>query len=468
MLIAKRIFLPRLGLEFGNVVPLLSVGFDFLYWANGTFGVLPYPSLSCSPLKAPSIQQPSQLLTFSYDSNHVQEFNDSALRYYVEPPRGADLGFHYEKSIIRPAERGRLDALLAALSRFKNTLCASSSSRSTVNIPDVNVICWRGVMTKILAAPYEETDSLELNVMLINGTFYFEEHSSDAKLEEKNATTPRNRLLSYYGYAFESYCTTSQPGGHHDVPPDSQDFPGWGGDVNTNIQWCSVVKTKLADRRVIMGGEVDCVRGTYYGKTDNYVELKTSLSLRNSSDEARFEKKLLKFYLQSFLLGVPEIVVGFRTPSGRLTALQSFRTMEIPRLVRGKPGAWDPSICLEWGDRFLAFLQSTIQSSSGREVWRVSFKPRVGITVVMLNEAEVAEVVNGEERVGFFPRWYWEESMALGTCNDTIRLNSELSTLGHLHLIWRALVRKLHRARIKASLATPVKAPASYLYTSCK
>ncbi|KAI6165742.1 RAI1-domain-containing protein [Pisolithus thermaeus] len=374
---------------------------------------LPYPSLSCSPLKAPSIQQPSQLLTFSYDSNHVQEFNDSALRYYVEPPRGADLGFHYEKSIIRPAERGRLDALLAALSRFKNTLCASSSSRSTVNIPDVNVICWRGVMTKILAAPYEETDSLELNVMLINGTFYFEEHSSDAKLEEKNATTPRNRLLSYYGYAFESYCTTSQPGGHHDVPPDSQDFPGWGGDVNTNIQWCSVVKTKLADRRVIMGGEVDCVRGTYYGKTDNYVELKTSLSLRNSSDEARFEKKLLKFYLQSFLLGVPEIVVGFRTPSGRLTALQSFRTMEIPRLVRGKPGAWDPSICLEWGDRFLAFLQSTIQSSSGREVWRVSFKPRVGITVVMLNEAEVAEVVNGEERVGFFPRWYWEESMAV-------------------------------------------------------
>ncbi|KIK28841.1 hypothetical protein PISMIDRAFT_673079 [Pisolithus microcarpus 441] len=73
--------------------------------------------------------------------------------------------------------------------------------------------------------------------------------------------TPRNRLLTYYGYAFESYCTTSQPSGHRDVPPDSQDVPGWGGDVNTNVQWCSVVKTKLADRRVIMGGEVDCVRG---------------------------------------------------------------------------------------------------------------------------------------------------------------------------------------------------------------
>lgn len=36
---------------------------------------------------------------------------------------------------------------------------------------------------------------------------------------------------------------------------------GWGGDVNTNVQWCSVVKTKLDNIRVLCGGEVDCVRG---------------------------------------------------------------------------------------------------------------------------------------------------------------------------------------------------------------
>lgn len=366
---------------------------------------LPYPSLSSSPSKVPAIQRPSPILTFSYNSDHVLEFNDSALRYYVEPPRGADLGFHYEKWIKRPEERGRIDGLLAAWSRFKKTLHASSPSPSVVNVPDVNVMCWRGIMTKILAAPYEERDGWDLNVMLVKGTLYFEEHLSDAKLEEKNAMTPRQRLQSYYGYAFESYCTTPQP--------DSQGAPGWGGDVNTNAQWCSVVKTKLADRRVIIGGEVDCVRGTYSGKTDNYVELKTSLSIRNASDEARFEKKLLKFYLQSFLLGVPEIIVGFRTPSGRLTTVQLLRTVEIPRLVRGKPGAWDPSICLEWGDRFLTFLQAKVESESGRQVWRVSFKPRVGITAVMLNEAEVAEVVNGEERVGFLPRWYWDELMAV-------------------------------------------------------
>ena len=31
--------------------------------------------------------------------------------------------------------------------------------------------------------------------------------------------------------------------------------------MDTNVQWCSVVKTKLGDTRMVIGGEVDCVRG---------------------------------------------------------------------------------------------------------------------------------------------------------------------------------------------------------------
>lgn len=34
-------------------------------------------------------------------------------------------------------------------------------------------------------APYEQTDGWELNVMRIKDTLYFEEHLSDAKLQEK-------------------------------------------------------------------------------------------------------------------------------------------------------------------------------------------------------------------------------------------------------------------------------------------
>lgn len=71
--------------------------------------------------------------------------------------------------------------------------------------------------------------------------------------------TPRNRKQSYYGYAFESYCTSATP----DPRQDPEKRPnGWSGNVNTNVQWCSVVKTKLGDNRLIIGGEVDCVNGS--------------------------------------------------------------------------------------------------------------------------------------------------------------------------------------------------------------
>jgi RAT1-interacting protein len=63
----------------------------------------------------------------------------------------------------------------------------------------------------------------------------------------------------YYGYAFESYCTS----GNHVRDTKSDDPVGWGGDVDTNVQWCSVVRTKLGNTRLLIGGEVDCVRGQY-------------------------------------------------------------------------------------------------------------------------------------------------------------------------------------------------------------
>lgn len=71
---------------------------------------------------------------------------------------------------------------------------------------------------------------------------------------------PRRRMQTYYGYAFESYSTS----GTADPRDDPDKLPnGWGGDVNTNIQWCSVVKSKLDDMRMIIGGEVDCVNGAH-------------------------------------------------------------------------------------------------------------------------------------------------------------------------------------------------------------
>lgn len=75
---------------------------------------------------------------------------------------------------------------------------------------------------------------------------------------------PRQRLQTYYGYAFESYCTSDTPRGRSGSTISGAPY-GWGGDIDTNVQWCSVVRTKLGDNRMIIGGEVDCVRGLFPG-----------------------------------------------------------------------------------------------------------------------------------------------------------------------------------------------------------
>ncbi|KAI8984920.1 RAI1-domain-containing protein [Trametes punicea] len=385
---------------------------------------LSYPSTKPSqPVKPVPFQQPTGLLTFSYTSQRVLEFTDSALRYYVDPPPGADLRYGYERWIKRPEERTRLDGLLRAVERVMQRADASTGPGSGAKwLRDIAVVTWRGIMTKILTAPYEDRDRFELNAMYVNGTLYMEEHLSDARLREKEDLAPKQRLQTYYGYSFESWCTSSSPG----IPERLDGHPvGWGGDVDTNVQWCSVIKTKLGDSRLVVGGEVDCVRERFNGKMDTFVELKTSMSIRNAGDEARFEKKLLKFYMQSFLLGVPEIVVGFRTPAGRLTTTQTFKTIQIPRLVRGKPGAWDPQVCFSWGQEFLTTLNSILSapaeaakdgdndgseasSEPEAQVWRIVFVPGEGVKVSLLDEAGVRDVEGGDERVGILPRWYYD------------------------------------------------------------
>lgn len=123
--------------------------------------------------------------------------------------------------------------------------------------------------------------------------------------------------------------------------------------------------------------------------------------------------------------------MGFRTPAGALATVQPFKTIELPRLVRGKPHAWDPLVCLDWGYQLLSLLKNVAMTTGqdsgsdadalpnpaakgsdkddGPHVWRVKFVPGSGVHVAKLDPAGVRDVENGEDRVGFLPRWYWDD-----------------------------------------------------------
>lgn len=77
-----------------------------------------------------------------------------------------------------------------------------------------------------------------------------------------------------------------------------------------------------------------------------WVELKTAAEITDQGSYARFERKMLKFWAQSFLLGVPRIIVGFRDQAGVLRRLEELKTHQLPgRVKRDGMQTWDGNLC---------------------------------------------------------------------------------------------------------------------------
>lgn len=98
------------------------------------------------------------------------------------------------------------------------------------------------------------------------------------------------------------------------------------------------------------------------GDPVQWVELKTTAAPRppaedrHGRDRANYERKLLKWWAQSFLLGVPRLVVGVRSRDGVLLGTEDLDVAGLPAAVaRGgpTPGQWDGNVCINFAAEFL-------------------------------------------------------------------------------------------------------------------
>jgi RAT1-interacting protein len=142
--------------------------------------------------------------------------------------------------------------------------------------------------------------------------------------------------------------------------------------VNTDpgANFNSVVQTTIGDLRMIVCGEVDCYSAD--PPEQNYLELKTARLFSTDRGRENFEKhKLLKYWAQSFTVGVPRVVVGFRDEKGIVRKNQRFHTLKIPQLVAGREEEmWDHKICLNFMHGLLAWVYRTVVDD---EPWLLRF-----------------------------------------------------------------------------------------------
>ena len=294
-----------------------------------------------------------------------------------------------------------------------------------------------------MAVPFSKLDEWEMNATCFQGSIFIEENHK-TKLDsrqEQNARPmgrpggPSQDMMSYWGYKFETLSLLPEP-----WYPTSRAYIEGRDDqvVSNHAQYCSVVRTGYGKIKMIIGGEVDA--GTCFlifcgsladedqvwdikpeDKTVpiNWVELKTTAEIRNERDAVKFERKLLKFWIQSFLLGVPKVIVGFRDEHGVLRKLQVLDTQSIPDIVKASGRQlWDGNVCINFAASFLGWLKIVI---TGDGVWRIRKKQNVPkLEVFCVEESGHGDILSDN-----FVKWRIEGLPKLS--DDTTQSNGVLA-----------------------------------------
>ncbi|TRY93049.1 hypothetical protein DNTS_025173 [Danionella cerebrum] len=254
---------------------------------------------------------------------------------------------------------------------------------------DVDFVTWRGHLTKVLTTPYERQEGWAMAATLFNGTIYLSEVETEEARASREARTDRDQEMMYWGYKFEQYMCAEKVEG----------APDPGGVVNTNEAFCTVVQTRLVCHTLLFSGEVDCrLKDPKAPPAPGcYVELKTSAEIRTSKQRSNFLRyKLIKWWAQSFLPGVPLIVAGFRDKDGIVASVKTFKTSKISQMIKSEYETWKPTVCMNFCNDFLSFVKSVVREDNPGLVYLFSWEPR----------REVCFSIHRDSAYSFLPDWY--------------------------------------------------------------
>lgn len=213
-----------------------------------------------------------------------------------------------------------------------------------LSLSDYDVITWRGVMTKLLCSPFLK-DAWTMTLCLLKNTLYIAE---ERKVENLGL---RQKQFVFGGHKFETLCMVSPLEGEKGMEARQQTI------VNTNCEFDILFMTHLGRHRLLLGAEMDGLdeRG------HDYIELKTTACIRTDQQQRRFiNEKCLKWWVQSFLAGVPTILVGHRNERLWIERLERLPVERIPRMVR-EQARWDPNLVLAFGELFLSWLRQMLE-----------------------------------------------------------------------------------------------------------
>ncbi|XP_066546360.1 decapping and exoribonuclease protein isoform X2 [Amia ocellicauda] len=300
------------------------------------------------------------------------------LRYFSPQPESMpfDLNHGYPHKYLPMGSNVKdgVDHVLRWMLKEKYTL--DQGDASTVFLTS------RGRLTKIFTSPYQmRGEGWKMAVTLYRKTFY---------IDEVRDSEDSNSWMVYWGYKFEQYVCADQPNGKPNIE----------GHINTSEAFYTVVESNINSFKLLFSGEVDCMEECpkYPTAPGYYVEMKTSL--KPNGEDFFYRHKMLKWWAQSFLVGLSRIFAGYRNTSGIVHKTEMFEVQSIPELCQKNiQNSWEPQVCMNFLCEFLSFVQKVVTQDNPSVVYLFTFDPSQRTISVSIQEDAEHSII---------PSWYIE------------------------------------------------------------
>lgn len=243
----------------------------------------------------------------------------------------------------------------------------SALTENEIDLRGVSVVSFRNNFNKIMGTPYNDRNPWEVDVWREGPLLVF----SVVHLETDSRSSDEANVQTFWGFKFEQFCTEID---YHTT-----------GIVNPNDEFAAVVRAKIGKHRLVLSAEMDCsvanekhqqpLQGP--PRMELMIELKTSRKIQNDRMKFSFERfKLLSWWIQSFLAGVPRITVGWRDDEGIIQGVQHFETMRLPKIANADIMKWDFRACLGFTSSLLDWL---VPLTENGQRYTLSYRPSHGV-----------------------------------------------------------------------------------------
>lgn len=322
-------------------------------------------------------------------------FAESKLKYsYLHLPSklehvAYDLSAGYNKNINwSSAANVKLDEFLQWILRNRHKLPQSSNPAEKPLGTDF--VTWRGVLTKLMVSSFVK-DKWLVGATMFKGTIYLCPY-----YDTEESVNDYGNLFSYGGHRFENYITRTEP---KKVQCDHFD-------AATKEEYSVVIKSKVQSSSgkisLLYAAEIDCLDT---GKTqrdaadmENFVEIKTTRRMHHENQYRNFCKfKLIKWWAQSYLVGVPKIICGYKNDRH---IVDSIEEMNVHRIPSQCSEFWSRRQCMNFLQQFLSFVQHIVTDDDPYRVYLFSNEvPNMISTRKLLNRSHFQ----------ILPEWYISE-----------------------------------------------------------